>query len=82
MARLSKRDVEVLLTAYDDDPIAALGAALSRVLDRPATPWPELVRLARLPAGHTAALLAGDVAALDALARTLNERRGLPGTSA
>ena len=81
MARLSKRDVEGLLATYDDDPVAALGAALARVLDRPATPWPELVRLARLPADHTAALLAGDLAALDSLARTLNEQRGLPGTA-
>lgn len=77
MARLTKRDVERLLTEYDAEPLTALRRALGRTLERPHATWPELVAAAPLEPARRAALLAGDVAALDGLARELNERREL-----
>jgi hypothetical protein len=78
--RLTKRDVEALLSSYDDDPVAALERALQRLLDDRAS-FDELVdRLTRagdVTAAQRQALLARDVAALDALAAELNERRTL-----
>jgi len=78
MTRLTKRDVEALLAGYDDDPQGAVAHALARALDLPDAAWPELVVAAGMPADTTARLLAGDLASLDVLARTLNELRGLP----
>ena len=77
MVRLAKRHVEALLAHYDEDPEGSLAAALAVVLGRPGAPFAELVELAPLPPARKAALLAGDVAALDALAAELNEARGL-----
>ena len=80
--RLSKRDVEALLAGYDDDPVAAISVALRRLCDRPRATFAELVdELAArggLSPSSQQALLAGDVAALDALAAELNETRRLP----
>jgi hypothetical protein len=77
IARLAKRHVESLLADYDDDPVAALTAALRIVLEQPDATWPELVSRAGLPDTQAAALLVGEEGALDALARTLNELRAL-----
>jgi hypothetical protein len=76
VARLTKRAVERLLAEYDTDPIGALTTALRVVLVSDAS-WPGLVELATDDAGRRARLLAGDVDALDELARELNELRGL-----
>jgi hypothetical protein len=81
MARLTKRDVEAMLAAFDADPVAALRIAFGRALDRPGAAWPELVAASGLSEEERDALLRGDAAALDAAARTLNELRSLPGTS-
>jgi hypothetical protein len=81
MTRLTKRDVEQLWAAYDADPVGALRRALARVLDRPAAAWPELLAAAPLPGPRREALAAADPVALDALARELNELRGLEGSS-
>jgi hypothetical protein len=78
MSRLTKRDVEQLLAGFDDDPVAALRQALGRVLDRPDDDWATLLELSGLPSGRVRALRRGDQAALDDLARTLNEQRDLP----
>ena len=78
MARLRKRDVEALLATYDEDPVGALRIALRRVLDRPDGAWPELVAATGLAATERAALARAEPAALDRLARALNELRTLP----
>jgi hypothetical protein len=77
VATLTKRDVEQLLATYDADPRAALRRALGRVLDRPDDDWSTLLAASGLDAGRVAALERGDLVALDAPARTLNERRRL-----
>jgi hypothetical protein len=72
---LRKRDVERLLSSYDDDPTGALTQALARVLGLEGSTWEEVVRAADLPPARQRALLAGDQDALDDLARELNENR-------
>ena len=78
MARLTKSDVEAMLTTYDADPVESLRVALGRALDRPDAAWPALVAATGLATTERDALVQGDPAALDALARTLNELRMLP----
>lgn len=77
MTRLNKFDAEALMNSYDADPQAALAVALATVLDRPGAAWPELVHLAPLDEQRKQALLSGSQAALDDLARELNELRTL-----
>lgn len=72
---LAKRDVEALMNDYDTDPRSALESALRIVSGRPHASFETLVDFLALPRP----LLDGDVAAMDALARELNEARGLPG---
>ena len=74
-ARLRKRDVERLLTTYDDDPTGALTGALARVLGLAAPTWEEAVGAARFPVERERALLARDQDALDELVQELNETR-------
>lgn len=80
--RLRKRDVEALLARYDDDPVAALTAALCTLLDDPADTFDALVGTLRdtgnVSPDRARALLDRDVEALDQLARDLNETRVLP----
>jgi hypothetical protein len=78
MARLTKFDVEALLGGYDTNPIDALTRALAKVLDRPGASWTDLLAVAPLTAEARTALRAGETAALDDLARLLNEMRDLP----
>ncbi|MBI4882734.1 MAG: hypothetical protein HY826_01615 [Actinobacteria bacterium] len=75
--RLNKRHVEALLGNYDAQPIVALTAALRVVLDEPDADWQALIGASGLPAERRQRLLAGEQAALDLLARELNELRGL-----
>ena len=75
---MTKRNVEALLGSYDDDPVAALSAALRLVLERSGDSWPELVRAANFTETRAAALLIGEQGALDDLASELNELRDLP----
>jgi hypothetical protein len=78
IARLTKRDVEDLLTTYDHDPVAALTPALCKVLDAaPGTPWDDLLALAPIRPERRAALARLDAEALDDLVRQLNEERTL-----
>lgn len=72
---LGKRQVERLLATYDDDPAGALAEALGHVLGRPGGTFDELVAVAPLTDERRAALLVRDVAAMDDLARELNETR-------
>jgi hypothetical protein len=76
VTRLRKRDVEVMLDAYDTDPIGALTAALRLVFDAPAEAWVELI--ARFPDSRRHGLLARNQTALDELFTDLNELRELP----
>lgn len=76
MARLRKAEAEALLADYDDDPVAALTAALRAALDEPGAGWEALVR--RLPPSWHTPLLGRSPEALDALAAELNETRAIP----
>lgn len=75
IARLTKFDVERLLAEFDTEPVAALTAALQRVLDRPGDRWEQLLDLAPLTHDRRRRLLAADAAACDELAAELNELR-------
>jgi hypothetical protein len=83
IARLTKRDVERLFDDYDADPVSALARALAIVhddLDAAAggdAAFDDLVQRSGLDTDTTAALLARDIRAMDHLARSLNEQRGL-----
>jgi len=77
ITRLSKRDVEALLSNYDAAAVAALTVALGRVLDQSGATWPELLNIAPFTDTRRAALLVGEQGALDALAAELNELRSL-----
>lgn len=79
MTRLTKHDVEQLLTDYDADPVRALTAALGTVLGQTGLGFDALVELAGLTPTRSAALAARRPDALDELARELNEQRTLPG---
>lgn len=68
-----------MLAGYDDDPVEALSVALRRVLDLPDATWPQLLAAAALAPARRGELLRQREAALDALARELNEERTLPG---
>ena len=72
---LTKRDVEALMNDYDTDPRSALQRVLRIVSGRPHASFETLVGLL----GLDQELLEGDMAAMDALARELNETRGLSG---
>ena len=72
---LDKRQVERLLATYDDDPEGALAEALGHVVGRPGSTFDELVVAAPMADDRRAALLLRDVAAMDSLARELNETR-------
>ncbi|MEX1105515.1 MAG: hypothetical protein WEB78_04900 [Ilumatobacteraceae bacterium] len=74
---LGKRHVEQLLATYDNDPAGALAEALRHVLDRTDGTFDDLVAAAPLADARRAALLVRDVAAMDDLARELNETRTL-----
>jgi hypothetical protein len=79
--RLSKRDVEALLTTYDADPVAALEQALRRMLDDGQASFDELIerltQVGDLSPARRRALLERETAALDTLAAELNETRTL-----
>lgn len=83
IARLTKRHVEHLFDDYDADPVAALTHALAIVHDdvdaaaRGVAAFDDLVRRSGFDADTTTALLARDIRAMDHLARSLNEQRGL-----
>lgn len=75
-----------MLDDYDADPVAALTRALAIVHDKHdhdstavggGDAFDALVRRSGLDAETTSALLARDIRALDHLARSLNEQRGL-----
>ncbi len=80
--RLSKRDVEALLSSYDHDPVAALEIALRRLCDRPDAAFDELLQhlstQGLLSPARLQALMRREVDALDSLASELNETRTLP----
>ena len=81
IARLKKADAARLLDTYDADPIAALTTALRVALDLPLATWPALIAAAPIDDDRRTRLLRGDIAALDALAAELNERRTLYGAT-
>lgn len=77
MPSLRKRDVEALLASYDHDPVAALTAALRVVLALPHAGFDELLAAAPIDDVRRVGLARHDLAALDDLARELNETRTL-----
>lgn len=80
MPSLRKRDVEALLASYDHDPVAALTAALRVVLALPHAGFDELLAVAPIDDLRRSLLARHDLAALDDLARELNETRTLAPT--
>jgi hypothetical protein len=77
MTALRKADVERLLATYDDDPVAALAAALRVTLDAPDLDWTALVKRAGFTCARRIRLQAAETAALDELLTELNELRAL-----
>lgn len=75
MTGLRKADVERMFAAYDDDPVAALTDAMRLVLDAPHLGWTALVKAADFTCARRIRLQACEPAALDELARELNETR-------
>lgn len=75
MNRLRKSDVERMMAAYDDDPVAALTTALQIALGRPGEHWTALVKAAGFTCARRIRLQARETAALDELLRELNEMR-------
>lgn len=76
--RLAKRDVELMLATYDDDPVGALSRALILLVGRDGLDFDQLVVEAGLSEARTALLMAREQRALDELLAELNERRTLP----
>jgi hypothetical protein len=74
--RMSKREVESLLDTYDTSPHHALTTAMRIALGRPHATLETLLLCAPLESAWRNGVMAGDVAALDRLAATLNESRG------
>jgi hypothetical protein len=81
VTELTKRDVEHLLTAYDDTPVEALTVALRVVLDRADLDFTALVKLAGFSCARRIRLQAQDASALDELLTELNELRTLDAPS-
>jgi hypothetical protein len=75
--RLTKRDVERLLRAYDHDPVGALTTSLRIVLGRPEDDFDALIAHVDLADERRQRLLQRQPGALDELAAELNERRTL-----
>jgi hypothetical protein len=75
--RLTKRDVEALLQAYDHDPVGALTTSLRILLNRPDDDFDELIAHAHVDDQRRQRLLQRRPDALDELAAELNERRTL-----
>jgi hypothetical protein len=76
--RLAKRDVELMLATYDEDPIDALSRALSILIGREGLGFDQLLVEAGLSEARTALLMGREQRALDELLAELNERRTLP----
>jgi hypothetical protein len=80
--RLSKRDVEALLAAYDGNPIGAIETALRQLLHAPTKTFDQLLEClldeGRIELDRWRVLAGRDVDALDALVSELNETRTLP----
>lgn len=74
--RLTKTDVEELMSTIDVDPVAALARALGKALGRPHSSFETLVALAPIDPTWRSGLVGGHAAALDRLASHLNELRG------
>ncbi len=75
MTRLKKSDVELLMSGYDTDSVAALTVALRVALDLPSLEWTELLKAAGFSCARRIRLQGNDPLALDELAAELNELR-------
>ena len=74
---LTKRDVEDLMSNYDDDPQQALARALRSVTGMPNASWKTLIDLSITDEQQSKLLQKLDQQSLDQLAQQLNERRTL-----
>ena len=77
MRRLSKRDVEALLGEYDNNPVAALHAALSILIPDCPKDWSGAVDCLQMTEAAKQSLRDHDTAALDALVKQFVETRSL-----
>lgn len=74
---LSKRDIEELLGAYDNNPVDALTKSLSKILDGSGDSWDSIVsQIPESVASHSL-LKVRDNATLDAVLKHLVEYRCL-----
>ena len=74
---LTKRDVEDLMSNYDDDPQQALARAIRIVTGMPNASWKTLIDLSITDEQQSKLLQKLDQQSLDQLAQQLNERRTL-----
>jgi hypothetical protein len=77
MRKLSKRDVEALLSEYDNNPVGALHHALKILLTDCPSDWKLAIDLLDVDDAEKQSLREGNVAALDSLAKRFVETRGL-----
>jgi len=73
---LTKSDVEILLSRYDNEPIHALTSCLRKVLGMPHATWHTLIERIEPDATRRSLLFAHDQLSLDQLVSLLNETRG------
>jgi hypothetical protein len=74
---LSKRDIEVLLDEYDNDPVGAVSVALRKLIDDHDAPWHVLVAGVPESVASRSLLEDHDISALDAVVKHLVENRRL-----
>jgi hypothetical protein len=77
MRKLSKRDVEALLSEYDNNPVGALHQALRVLLTDCPSDWNAAIGLLDIDDANKQSLRDGNIAALDSLAKHFVETRGL-----
>ena len=75
-ALLTKNDVELLMSSYDNDPVRALTQSLRKVFGMPHATWHTLIERVEHDAARRSLLFAHDEVSLDHLVSLLNETRG------
>lgn len=77
MRKLSKRDVEALLSGYDNNPVVALHAALRLLIPDCPNDWNDTVALLSVSDEMKRDLRNCEIGSLDSLVKQLVETRGL-----
>lgn len=77
MGKLTKFEVERMLSTYDQDPLGTLSLAISLAKEVSVTSWTELVQTLGYDETRTKNLRNGQTDALDELLKSLVEDRSL-----